>query len=509
MKHINKAAHKAAHKAQKKAPSAQQAKSIPEHVFTQIWDIVVIGGGPAGMMAAGQAAEALRAAEPQSPKPSILLIEKNDSLGKKLLITGGGRCNLTNAEFDDRTLLAKFKHDGKYLFSAFSQYSVKESLEFFNSRGMETKTEANKRVFPLSNKAQSVWDVLVTYISKGVTVISHTPVKDFVIKENITIEEPEISVESSDKNAEDIKKPKQKVTREMEAVTLKNGKIISGKQFILATGGKSHPETGSTGDGFEWLRKIGHTIIEPSTALVPVKVKDEWVKKMAGVTLEKVKVTIFQNNVKQLVHGSLHANNLAGSKLLFTHFGISGPTVLNMSRDIGELLQYGEVEISLDLLPEHDYATLNAALQELFKKNHTKKIKNALSELILSALVPIAIDATNKILPPTSKIDPDTACNSITREQRVALVKALKDIRTEADGLLGAHKSIITSGGVKLDEIDFKTMQSRHIRNLYVVGDMLDIERPSGGYSLQLCWTTGFVAGTTAAQAIAKIEARA
>ena len=427
------------------------------------WDIVVIGGGPSGMMAAGRAAEVARTA---GKKISILLIEKNDSLGKKLLITGGGRCNVTNAEFDNRILLEKFKDDSKYLFSAFAQYSVKDSLEFFNSRGMETKVEANKRVFPVSNRAQSVWNVLVNYIHNNATVLSNSPVKDIVLDTTATTDS---SVSISE-------------------IILKNNKRIRSKQFVIATGGKSHPETGSTGDAFPWLTKAGHTVTEPSVSLVPIRIKDSWVTKLAGVTLQDVKISVFQNNTKQTV-GDITAIK---SKVLFTHFGISGPTVLNMSRDIGELLQYGEVEVSLDLLPSHDYATLNTALQDLFKLHHTKKIKNALTDLIPSALVPVALSAVS--------IDPDTACNSITRDERNTLVKSLKDIRMQVEGLLDSSKAIITSGGVALDEIDWKTMRSRKINNLFIIGDMLNIDRPSGGYSLQLCWTTGYIAGTTAAE---------
>ena len=438
----------------------------------KIWDIVVIGGGPAGMMAAGRAAEVARIA---GKKISILLIEKNDSLGKKLLITGGGRCNVTNAEFDNRILLEKFKDDSKYLFSAFAQYSVKDALEFFNTRGMETKIEANTRVFPVSNRAQSVWDVLVNYIHNNATVLSNSPVKDIMLDAGTT---DDSSVDSTT-NAARVN---------ISEIILKNGKRIRSKQFIIATGGKSHPETGSTGDAFSWLTKAGHTVTEPSVSLVPIRIKDSWVTKLAGVTLQDVKISVFQNNTKQTV-GDITAIR---SKVLFTHFGISGPTVLNMSRDIGELLQYGEVEVSLDLLPSHDYATLNTALQDLFKLHHTKKIKNALTDLIPSALVPVALSAVN--------IDQDTACNSITRDERNALVKSLKDIRMQVEGLLDSSKAIITSGGVALDEIDWKTMCSRKVNNLFIIGDMLNIDRPSGGYSLQLCWTTGYIAGTTAAE---------
>ncbi len=410
-----------------------------------MYDVIVIGGGPSGMMAAGRAAER---------GLSVLLLEKNDTLGKKLLITGGGRCNVTNAEFDDRALLAKFKDDGKYLFSAFSQYSVKESLEFFHLRDMETKVENEKRVFPVTDKAQSVWDVLVEYMrSQSVEVRSNAEVTGFV-----------------------------KEGSEIVGVTLKGGEILKAKSYVLATGGKSRPETGSTGDGFEWLKQIGHTVIEPQAVLVPVALKDEWTKKLQGATLQEVRLTLFQNGVKQE-----SAVSKKTGRVLFTHFGVSGPMVLNMSQDVGELLKYGEVVIGLDLLPNQGHDRINTMLMELFAKENKKKLKNALGTIILSTLVEPVLTL--------SGIDLDTTNSNITREQRIKLIQTLKNIPLHVEGLLGTDQAIVTSGGVKLDEVDFKTMQSRFFPNLYLVGDILNIDRPSGGYSLQLCWTTGFVAG--------------
>ncbi len=406
-----------------------------------IWDVVVVGGGPSGMITAGTAAE--RGAK-------VLVLEKNDILGKKLLITGGGRCNVTNSEFDNRKLLLKFKDAGKFLFSAFTQFGVEDALDFFHSRGMETKVENELRTFPISNSAQSVWNVLVENMKKyEVNVLSNSQVIEIVRED-------------------------EKIT----GVKLKNGKIIRGKSIVIATGGTSRPETGSTGDAYEWLRSIGHTIILPTPSLVPVALKNSWVKRLAGVTIPDIKITLFQNNEKQ---------NIVKGKILFTHLGVSGPTVLNLSRDIGELLKYGEVVLSLDLLPTLDYGMLNTKLQGIFKENDKKKFQNSLSDIIPSALAPIIVEL--------SGINGETRCNSITREERLKLVNLLKNIPMQVDKLLGIEKAIITSGGVVLDEVDFKTMRSRLFPNLYLVGDILNIDRPSGGYSLQLCWTTGFVAG--------------
>jgi len=417
-------------------------------IFNMQWDVLVIGGGSAGMMAAGQAAE--RGAK-------VLLIEKNDSLGKKLLITGGGRCNVTNAEFDTRTLLAKFKESDKFLFSAFSQWSVKETINFFNIREMQTKIEAEKRVFPVSDKAQSVWDVLVKNLKKhNVTILSDSPVTNIKIYDD---------------------------SKTIASVIVKGKKEIRAKSFILATGGKSRPETGSTGDGFVWLKNIGHTVVDSDAALVPLTTSDEWAKKLAGVSLNGVKISLLQNNVKQ--------DSRIG-KILFTHVGVSGPTILNMSKDASELLKYGEVIMEIDTLPAFDYGKLNTRLQELFKEHDKKKFKNSLGDLFIGIAGGTALAGA---LVGLSTIDPDLACNSITREQRLSLVKLLKHLPLHITGLLGVEKAIVTSGGVSLSEIDFKTMQSRIYKNLYLVGDILNIDRPSGGYSLQLCWTTGFVAG--------------
>lgn len=429
---------KAADNVEPKAP-----KSSPEAAGDKIWDVIVIGGGPAGMMAAGRAAE---------KGASVLLVEKNNSLGKKLLITGGGRCNVTNNQPEIRTFLKKFKDSDQFLFSAFSQWGVTETLDFFHIRKMETKVEALNRVFPLSNKAESVWNVLVSYLKENnVEILSHATVSH-------------IEADTNEK--------------QISHIVLSNKKILRAKRFILATGGKSHPETGSTGDGFLWLKKLGHKVHEPSAALVPIALKNTWLSQVQGTSLDAVKLTVVQNEVKHAVFKG---------RMLFTHFGISGPTVLNASSEVSELLKYGEVTINLDVLPSLDTGQLNFKLQEIFKEHSNKKLKNSLGDLIPPSFIPLIISLAN--------IDGETACNSITRTERITLVNTLKKIELNVKGLLGEDKAIITSGGVDLTEVDFKTMSSRLYSNLCIVGDMLNIDRPSGGYSLQLCWTTGYVAG--------------
>ncbi len=409
----------------------------------KIWNVLVVGGGPAGMMSAIQAAE--RGAK-------VLLIEKNTGVGKKLLITGGGRCNVTNAEPDVRKLLSKFRGSTEFLFSAFSQFDNQKALEFFHDNKMETKVEAEQRVFPLSNKAQSVWDVLVSNLKKyKVEILSKSPVAKLLVLDGA-----------------------------VSGVVLKNGEEVRAQSVILATGGISHPETGSTGDGFKWLSEIGHKVIEPTASLVPIAVKDKWVERVAGLALPNAKITVLQNGIKQ---------ERSSGKILFTHVGLSGPAILNLSSSVGELLKYGEIVISLDVLPDLDYSMLNTKLQEIFAEQDKKKFKNGLAGLLPSSLVPVTVSL--------SGIDAEKQCNAVTREERLALVKLLKHLDLSVSHLLGEDKAITTSGGISLDEVDFKTMQSRLFPSLYIVGDVLNIERPSGGYSLQLCWTTGFVAGNS------------
>jgi hypothetical protein len=414
----------------------------PSIGYNNSCDVIVIGGGPAGMMAAGVAA---------ARGKRVLVLEKNPSLGKKLLITGGGRCNVTNAEADVRKLLARYKGSDQFLYSAFSQYNNQSTLDFFNTAGMKTKIENEGRVFPVSDSARSVWDVLVRYMQKGgVTVQPDAAVTELIRGEDGSL----------------------------KAVRITNGSQLTAASFILATGGSSRPETGSTGDGFKWLKGLGHAIVPASRALVPIALKDAWVKKLAGVTLTDIKLTTLLDGEKQ---------SMRKGKLLFTHFGVTGPTILNLSRSVGELLPYGEVVLLLDLLPQFDHGALKEKLHFVLTSESNKKIKNSLASLIPSALIPVVLEIAS--------INSETFSHSISREERIRLIALIKAIPLRVKELLGEDKAIVSSGGVPLTEVNFKTMQSRIISNLYIVGDMLNIDRPSGGYSLQLCWTTGYVAG--------------
>lgn len=418
------------------------------------WDVIVIGGGPAGMMAAGRAAERGK---------RVLLLEKNPGLGTKLLITGGGRCNVTNNKSDVRVMLARYKESGKFLASPFTRFGVAETIRFFSERGMAMKEENDGRLFPKSEKAQSVLDVLVAYLKEGgVTVRTGAVVA---------------GVEYDARSKE-------------FTVRLKDGTEARGDACVVATGGLSHPETGSTGEGFRWLAKLGHTIVENDMALVPVALKDVWVRAAAGVTLQDIKLTVFQGATKKLVQKG---------KLLFTHVGISGPTVLNMSKEIGALLRDveaedyaspggGEVTIMFDLYPTTDLGALREKLQDILVALSNRKIRNVLSALVPPALVGPILELAG--------VDGETPCHSVRTEERKALVVLLKAIPLHVAGLLGKDKAIVSSGGVALTEVDWKSCQSLKVPGLFLAGDVLDIDRPSGGYSLQLCWTTGYIAGS-------------
>ncbi len=409
-----------------------------------IWDVVVIGGGPAGMMAAGRAAQRGR---------SVLLLEKNPALGKKLLITGGGRCNLTNNQRDARALALHYKGSDQFLMSAFAQHAVPQTLAFFHRHGMKTKEEAEGRVFPVSDDARSVLDVLVNYMRDG----------GVAVRTGATV----AGVLVDDEN-------------EQVRVDLVAGKRVVARSCIVATGGVSHPETGSTGEGFSWLAHAGHAIIRNDPALVPVAIKDGWVRRLAGVALQNIKLTIVADGKRR---------EAKKGKMLFTHVGISGPAVLTMSSQVGEYLRYGQVVIALDLFPAYDHGALKQLLYDTLAAQSNKKLKNTLGALIPSALVPAVLAITNS--------NGEVFNHSVRREERVALVRCLKEMPMHVKGLLGARKAIVSSGGVALEEVDFKTMQSRVAPRLYIVGDALNVNRPSGGYSLQLCWTTGFVAGNS------------
>lgn len=409
------------------------------------WDVVVIGGGPAGMMAAATAG---------ARGKRVLLLEKNPSLGKKLLITGGGRCNVTNNKPDIRTMQAQYKGAGKFLFSLFATHGVRESIAWFESRGVALKEENEGRLFPTTDSAKTIFDTLVAEMKKTrVTIRTKAGVK---------------RIDRDKKNAR-------------YTITLENGDTLSTVSCVIATGGTSRPETGATGDGYPWLKKLGHTIVANNFSLVPLTLKDTWTKKLSGLTVPQVKLTLFSDGKKLSAHEG---------KLLFTHVGVTGPTILNLSKTVGELLAHSDVTLMLDLFPHLDAGALKTFIGRTFTEHSNKKLKNVLGEIIPAALAGALLKELS--------IEGDTPCHSVTREDRTKLTLFLKAVPLHVKGLLGEDKAIVSSGGVPLTEITMKTMESAVTPHIYVVGDLLNIDRPSGGYSLQLCWSTGFVAGSNA-----------
>jgi len=410
-----------------------------------IFDVTIIGGGPAGMMAAGRAGEM---------GAKVVLLERNNALGRKLLLTGKGRSNITKAEFNSRELIKKYGREGDFLLYPLSVFGVKETIGFFEKKGLKIKTERGKRIFPQSDKASDVLAILIDYLKLGgVKIMTNSKV-------------------------EKILKQKNRASK----IILKDGREISAKNYIIATGGKSFPGTGSTGDGYQWAKELGHSISKLRPALVPLKIKESWPKMAQGLALKNVELSVFQNNKKK---------DSRFGEMLFTHFGISGPIILDLSGKIAELLEKGEVKLVLDLKPALDFQTLDKRIQSDFSKYSQKLFKNSLSDLLPQKLIPIIVKL--------SGITPLKKVNVITREERYKLVRLLKGLAMTVSSLLGFEMAIVTSGGVSLKEIDSKTMKSKLIENLFFAGEIINLHGPTGGYDLQLCWSTGYLAGQMAA----------
>lgn len=410
--------------------------------MSALYDVVVIGGGPAGMMSAITAGRRGK---------RVLLLEKNPSLGVKLLITGGGRCNVTNNKPNVRDLVNAYGDSGKFLHSTFSQYAVADTVRDFKRLGVEFKEENEGRLFPVSNLARSIFEALASDMkSVGVEIRCRQWVTGID-----AVKSGEFKIE------------------------IKAQKPVVAKACVLATGGTARPETGSTGEGFEWLRALGHTVEKGTLGLVPLRSNDAWVKLLGGVSLGDVGIAVCVDAEVVLKKRG---------KLLFTHTGVSGPAILQISRQVGELLPTGQVSLLLDLLPAQDHASLRLNLQEVLVSESNKKLKNILPKFIPTALV-------ESLLLQLS-IDGETSAHSVRSVERNSLVAGLKALKLNISALHGLDKAVVAGGGVLLTEVDFKTMQSRIVSGLYLVGDVLNINRPSGGYSLQLCWSTGYVAGT-------------
>lgn len=409
----------------------------------KVYDVIVIGGGASGMMAAGRAAERGK---------SVLLLEKNTAVGKKLDITGGGRCNITNAEFDRHAFAKHYGAAEQFLYSPLSQFGVQDTFDFFTKRGLPLIVEARKRAFPQTQKSPDVTRLLKKYLTdSGVVVMTKASVKGLtIVGDRIT-----------------------------EAKTTQG--TFAGETFIISTGGVSHPETGSTGDGFKWLAELGHSVLASTPTIVPLKVKESWVKSLAGISLSFMKISFFTEGKR--------AFSKTG-KILFTHFGLSGPLILNSASEVAELLKYNDVTATIDMYPDTDFAALERQIIAKIDANKNKDFKNVLAEVVPHGLA-------KSILELLALPDQNIKAHSVTKEERKRLVHILKGAPLTISGLMGFDRAVISDGGVPLTEVDTKAMRSLKIENLYLTGDVLHINRPSGGYSLQLAWTTGYVAGNS------------
>ena len=400
------------------------------------------------MMAADRAAQRGR---------RVLLLEKNKELGKKLSITGGGRCNILNAESDTRALLANYGEAAKFLFSPFAQHGMQDSWDFFTKRNLPLVVEARKRAFPQSMHAPDVTACLRRYLTEH--------------RVEIKTGHPVVAIEAADGR--------------IVSVKTKQGQQYSAQAYIVAAGGASHPETGSTGETFAWLSELGYQVHESNPNIVPLVVAEDWVKQLSGTTLSFMKITFGTDRTKQTGRFS------RTGKILFTHFGVSGPLILNAAHEVKQLLTDGPVPASIDLYPDTELGTVRNRVLEAFLANKNKDLHNVVRELAPAGLA----EAVMQNLDPALT---NAKVHSITKDVRQQLADLLKGLPFTITDTMGLDWAVISDGGVDLQEIDTKTMRSKRHDNLYLIGDMLHINRPSGGYSLQLCWTTGWVAGSSA-----------
>ena len=401
------------------------------------YDITVVGGGAAGMMAACTAAEL---------GSRVLLLEKNDKMGKKLAITGKGRCNVTN-DCDFETLLANVPTNPKFLFAAFREFTTADTKEFFESRGVPLKTERGNRVFPQSDKASDIVGALVNACKLA----------------GVTIKRAEVS----------------SIAKDGEAFTISCGeKKYRSSKVIICTGGVSYRACGSTGDGYEFARSFGHTIIEPKASLVPLTSGDLICEECMGLSLKNVNVTL--RDGKKTIYSEQ-------GEMLFTHFGVSGPVILSASAHIRKF----PITMSIDLKPALDEKTLDARLLRDFEKNKNKEFKNSLGELLPKKLIDIVVFR--------SGIDGDRRVNEITKEERRRLLALLKDLSFTITGTRPVNEAIITSGGIKCSEINPSTMESKLCDGLYFAGEVIDVDAYTGGFNLQIAFSTAVKAAKSAA----------
>lgn len=404
--------------------------------------IVVVGGGAAGMMAAICAAE---------QGASVTLLEPNERLGKKLNITGKGRCNVTN-NADREALLANVPGNGKFLYSVFSRFDGRDAMAFFEKLGVPLKTERGNRVFPVSDRSFDISAAL----ERRLKALKVAIVRDRAL--SLDIEDSVVRGVKGEKNA------------------------YPAEAVILATGGVSYPATGSTGEGHRMAAEAGHTVTPLQGSLVPLREKGNLCAQMQGLSLRNVQLTVFENNKKLYTDFG---------EMLFTHFGVSGPLILSASSHMRRF-EKKEYRLEIDLKPALDVPTLDKRLLSDFEKHANSDFRNALVDLLPQKMIPVIVDLSG--IPPHQKV------HDITREQRQGLLQILKHFPVEIAGPRPVTDAIVTSGGVKVKEIDPATMESKAVKGLYFAGELVDVDAYTGGFNLQIAWATGRAAGIAAAQ---------
>ena len=403
--------------------------------------VLVVGGGAAGMFAAIFAAY---------NGNEVHIFEKNEKLGKKLFITGKGRCNITNAS-DMETLFASVVTNSNFLYSSFYGYTNLDVIEFFERIGVRTKIERGNRVFPVSDHSSDVIVGLTRELQQlGVEIHLHTAVKRIVGKERF------------------------------EYLELQNGTRVEGDACIVATGGFSYQTTGSTGDGYRFAKELGHQVTEILPALVPLTIKEWYAKELQGLSLRNVKASVYDD--KKKLYDDF-------GEMLFTHYGVSGPLMLSASSYIGEKLKEKELKLVIDLKPALTTEQLDQRVLRDFEENMNKSFKNAIGKLFPTKLIPIMLEL--------SGIDPDKKVNLISKEERQQFVSLIKNFTMTITGLRDFNEAIITKGGIKVKEINPSTMESKLVQGLYFVGEVLDLDALTGGFNLQIAWSTGYAAGNS------------
>ena len=406
---------------------------------------VIIGGGAAGLMAACAAAE-------KYGGRAVTVIEKNRRPGRKLMITGKGRCNVTN-NCDRDTLISNVPANGRFLFSAFSDFGTADTMDFFEKRGVPLKTERGNRVFPVSDKASDIVDALVNAVNKsGVKIL--TAEAEEILTENFSV----------------------------TGVRTRDGGILEADSVILATGGMSYPVTGSTGDGYEMAGMLGHTVTPLKASLVPLNVKQGFCSRLSGLSLKNVTLTVYESGRKKPVFSEL-------GEMLFTHFGISGPLVLSASAHMRKMGS-AEYVAYIDLKPALDEQKLDSRILRDFEEEKNRNFGNSLDKLLPKSIIPVIISL--------SGIAPDTKVNQISREQRARLCGVLKALRLDITGFRPIEEAIITGGGISVKEINPSTMESKLVSGLFFAGEIIDADAYTGGFNLQIAFSTGHLAGKNA-----------